>query len=388
MRWLALKAWAAVVVILAMVLPGCAREQEHAAPIRIPRPLVYIDPSDSMGIDSPRAILVDKSRQRMILYTYNGHWRETAQWPCSTGRNDGPKQVEGDGKTPEGIYFATRHVTQPYIATRYGSRALPLDYPSRIDRRHRRGGSAIWLHGTNQPLMANNSNGCVVLKNEHIDQVAQYVELKRTPIIIVGRLTWWTEQKAQLAARKILSAVEQWQTAMLHGSYIEYSRWYAAESRPGMRWWQQWCRQRKSHAGIAMQPVSIMRKRSLFRSNDALVMTFDHLLAVQSQQVRVGLRKLYLNLDNGRVRIIGDAYQKDPGQKKDLLFAAWEELWKRVNQHSEFATVEQTGSETRSAALMLSAGKQPADNMLSIGPQSMDIGNVARVHATVERSTK
>jgi hypothetical protein len=193
--------------------------------------------------------------------------------------------------------------------------------------------------------MANNSNGCVVLQNEHIDQVAKFVELKRTPIIIVGRLIWWTEQRAQLSARKILSAVEQWQTAMMHGSYIEYSRWYTTESTPGMRWWQQWCRQRKSHAGVAFRPDSVMRKRSLYRSNDAFVMTFDHMLSFQSQQVRVGLRKLYLKLDNGRVRIFADIYQEDSAHKKDLLFAAWQKLWKRVNQQPEFATAGQTDGE-------------------------------------------
>jgi hypothetical protein len=95
-----------------------------------------------------------------------------------------------------------------------------------------------------------------------------------------------------------------------------------------------------------MRPVSIMRKRLLYRSNDAFVMIFDHLLAVQSQEVRVGLRKLYLNLDNGQVRIIGDAYQKDSAQKKDPLFSAWQKLRKRVDQHPELATAGQTKSET------------------------------------------
>jgi hypothetical protein len=325
-----------------MVLPGCAQNPVPADPMRIPRALVYTDPCDGTGIDAPRAIIVDKSCQRMILYTYNGHWQETAQWPCSTGRNDGPKQVEGDGKTPEGIYFATRNVAQPYIAARYGSRALPLDYPNRIDRLYRRGGSAIWLHGTNQPLMANNSNGCVVLENETIDQVAQYIELKRTPIIIVSRLAYWTEQEAQGAARKILSALEQWQAAMMRGSYGEYTRWYTTDSQPAMDWWQQWCRSRNE---VERRPVSIMRQRSLVRSNDGFVMTFDHLLATQSQQVRVGLRKLYLNLDNGRVRIVGDAYQHDSRHPKDPLFAAWRELWKRVDRHRKFAAAGQADKD-------------------------------------------
>ncbi len=341
-----IKSWGTVVMVFVLALPGCAREPDQAVPIRIPRQLVHIDLPNSMEIDPPRILLVDKSRQRMILYTYDGRWQESAQWPCSTGRNDGPKQVEGDGRTPEGIYFATRNVTQPYIAERYGSRALPLDYPSWIDQYHRRGGSAIWLHGTNQPLLANHSNGCIVLQNDHVDQVAHFIELKQTPIIIVRRMTWWSEQKAQITARKILTAVEQWQKALMYGSYNEYCRWYASASKPGMIWWQRWCRQRKSRKGSTMRPDSIMLKRALYRSNDAFVMTFEHLLAIQSQQVRIGMGKLYLKLDDGRVRIIGETYQEDSAKHRDLLFSAWRKLWKKVKQQSEFATVGQTESET------------------------------------------
>ena len=341
-----LKLWLAVLTLLMMVLPGCAKEQEPSEPLRLPRSLVPIDSADSEPGGTHHAILVDKRRQRMTLFAYNGHWREIAQWPCSTGKNDGPKQAEGDGKTPEGVYFATRSVAPPYIAPRYGSRALPLDYPSWIDRQHRRGGSSIWLHGTNQPLIANNSNGCVVLENAHIDQVARYVDLNRTPIIIVGRLTWWTEQKARDTGRKILAAVEQWHDALMHGSFDEYSRWYRPESKPGMRWWQQWCKQRKSCFKGEIRPGGLVRNRSLYRSRDAIVMTFDHLLTAGNQQVRIGFRKLYLKLEAGHIRIIGDTYQGDPNPGRDRLFAAWRKLWENVRRQSELATVRQSGNQT------------------------------------------
>lgn len=341
-----IKLWLATLTLLMTVLPGCAKEQKPSRLPRLPRSLVPIDSTDRGPADTTHAILVDKSRQRMTLFKYNGHWREIAQWPCSTGKNDGPKQAEGDGKTPEGVYFATRNVTPPYIAPRYGSRALPLDYPNWIDHRHRRGGSSIWLHGTNQPLIANNSNGCVVLENAHIDQVVQYIDLNRTPIIIVGRLTWWSEQKARDTGRKILAAIEQWHDALMHGSFDEYSRWYRSESRPGMQWWQQWCKQRKSHFKGEIRPIGLVCNRSLYRSKDAIVMTFDHLLTAENQRVRVGFRKLYLKLEAGRVRIIGDTYQGNPNPGQDRLFAAWRKLWENVRRQSELATVRQSGNQT------------------------------------------
>jgi murein L,D-transpeptidase YafK len=341
-----IKLWVAALTLLAMVLPGCAKEQEPYQPLRLPRSLVPIDSADSGPGGTSHAILVDKSRQQMVLFSFDGRWKEMARWPCSTGKHEGPKRVEGDGKTPEGVYFATRNVTPPYIAPRYGSRALPLDYPSLIDRQHLRGGSSIWLHGTNQPLIANNSNGCVVLENAHIDQVASYVDLNRTPIIIVGHLTWWTEQTARDTSRKILAAVEQWHEALMHGSYKEYSRWYRSESRPGMQWWQRWCKQRKSHFGGEIRPIGLVRNQSLYRSKDAIVMTFDHLLTADTQQVRVGFRKLYLKLEAGRVRIIGDTYQGDPNPGQDRLFSAWRKLWENVRRKSELATVRQSDNQT------------------------------------------
>jgi murein L,D-transpeptidase YafK len=337
-----------VLTILATALPAYAQEERQSANIRIPRSLVYVDPVDKDEQAAMHAILVDKCRQRMVLYTYDSHWQEIAQWPCSTGRQSGQKRREGDGKTPEGVYFATRNVTQPYLSARYGSRALPLDYPSWIDRYRRRGGSAIWLHGTNSPLVANNSNGCVVLRNDHIDQVSQYVDLYRTPIIIVGRLTWWTEQKARITAEKILTAVDRWHDALMQGSYIDFSRWYSTESRPEMKWWQQWCHQRKFRSLQMMRPDGVIRQRALFRSSDAFVMTFDHFLQISSQQVRVGTRKLYLKLEKGRVRIIGDMYQRSKGHKRDALFAAWQKLREKVKRQSEIANFrvrEKTSSQ-------------------------------------------
>lgn len=74
---------------------------------RLPRALLHLD--SSIG----SAILVDKSSHRLYLY----RWDENSARPhlerdfyVSTGKLAGNKQISGDLKTPEGVYFITRFI--------------------------------------------------------------------------------------------------------------------------------------------------------------------------------------------------------------------------------------------------------------------------------------
>src|SRR6266480_2026331 len=65
----------------------------------------------------------------------------------SVGEPRGPKQEEGDGRTPEGVYWIDWRSTQ----TRY-TRALHISYPDGNDRDRARAmkaepGGAIFIHG-------------------------------------------------------------------------------------------------------------------------------------------------------------------------------------------------------------------------------------------------
>ena len=132
----------------------------------IPENFVLLD-TDSQ--EKAYVILVDKAAQEVLVYACNGQWRLIRRFPCSTGENNGPKQAAGDKKTPEGIYFCTRHYTQKDLSPIYGTHAFPLDYPNTMDQRAGRGGYAIWIHGTNKALQARDTNGCIVLVDDDID---------------------------------------------------------------------------------------------------------------------------------------------------------------------------------------------------------------------------
>jgi L,D-transpeptidase catalytic domain len=319
---------------------GRAEDIDLPGPKAIPEVLVYTD----AAVDAPEpaaAVIVDKSRQRIKLYQYDGNWRMVGKWPCSTGRRIGPKAVEGDQRTPEGVYFVTRNVDQRYLTATYGARALPLDYPNWLDAHLARSGSAIWIHGTNKPLQERDSNGCVVLENSAVDQLAGSIRLNRTPVIIVDRLRLQAASDARKLARKFLTFVDQWHDALMHGSFEEFHRWYGNQVGPSMQWWQKWCRQRH-RAGADAAYSSQIGQRSIYRYGGYYVLLFDHYLKTASRSQWVGRRKLFLSLEDDRVKILGDTYQTAPCRRQDPLLYAWQRLWKAVQDNNELAVKEKS----------------------------------------------
>lgn len=305
----------------------------------IPNVLVYTDPDINGYTDPPRAIIVDKEHQQISLYCFNGYWKNEKMWPCSTGKKAGPKNREGDQRTPEGVYFATRNVGQRYLSNTYGSRALPLDYPNWLDRRLKRSGSAIWLHGTNKPLQARDTNGCVVINNEDIDQLSRLIHLHQTPVIIVDRNRLWSMKEAQDESDRILAAANQWHNAMMHGDYQTFSQWYASGNRPSMKWWQKWSRQRRK-LFKNKEFTSRINHRAIYRSGDCFILLFDHYLVAGDNIEWAGRRKFYLDTEQDHISIIGDTFQTYPVAAKDPLLYAGQKLWQKDKQRCKVVMIK------------------------------------------------
>lgn len=109
-------------------------------------------------------------------------------WHTTLGKVIGDKLIEGDKKTPEGIYdLLFRSLPSTGLKPKFGSMAIYVGYPNPIDRRGKQTGFDILIHGTDTPerLKENyDSEGCVVLANEQIDELWPYVKLKDTKLII------------------------------------------------------------------------------------------------------------------------------------------------------------------------------------------------------------
>lgn len=145
-------------------------------------------PSLPPGTKADR-ILVVKSEHRLFLLK-NG--TRIATYPVALGRGSGgPKQREGDGRTPEGLYrIDFHHRTSAFY------RALHVSYPAPKDIARARAlgaqpGGSIMLHGLPPKLAfvgrlqrwADWTNGCIALTNPEMQQVFDAVP-DGTPIEI------------------------------------------------------------------------------------------------------------------------------------------------------------------------------------------------------------
>ena len=137
-----------------------------------------------------RFIVVAKDIQRIFVVEHDGlESKILVQYICATGESQGNKELRGDEKTPEGVYFITKVYTDKKV-TVFGRRAFHLDYPNYFDQEAKRGGDGIFIHGTNRDLRSNSTNGCVTLDNRDLDELAKYLARDAVPVIIVPRIDY------------------------------------------------------------------------------------------------------------------------------------------------------------------------------------------------------
>ena len=185
----------------------------------LPSSIIFWDPDFSQYM-----IIVVKSQQKLHLYKIGDTIDLIKTYDCTTGQNRGEKRSTGDKKTPEGTYFFQRKYTRKKIpdivndkeAYRYGELVFTTDFPNELDRRRRVRGNGIWLHGTdemNRQLKEFETRGCVVLSNEDITELSEYIKLQFTPFTIVSDFNYQTREDIIEQRNRILNTIVSWKNA-------------------------------------------------------------------------------------------------------------------------------------------------------------------------------
>src|SRR4051812_28169421 len=147
-------------------------------------------PSYQMSDDAKAdRIVVRKAARRLDLYrdmTLLGSYSISLG-----GQPEGPKQSEGDGRTPEGVYAVDyRNANSSF------HRALHISYPSARDVAAAKAagvnpGGLIMIHGLRNGLgflghlhtLIDWTEGCIAVTNNEIDEISRAVP-DGTPVII------------------------------------------------------------------------------------------------------------------------------------------------------------------------------------------------------------
>ncbi len=138
-------------------------------------------------------ILVDKNTNLLHLahYEKDDSFHTIKTFHTTTGRVKGDKELEGDLKTPEGVYQLTHKIFPPTLDPKFGNMAFYVNYPNSYDQIAGCTGGEIMLHGTDTPERLKkdyDSEGCVVLKNEDLKELEKSIQINLTPVLIFDEL--------------------------------------------------------------------------------------------------------------------------------------------------------------------------------------------------------
>lgn len=281
---------------------------------RLPRALLLMD------ANTPTALLVDKTSHRLYVYERgeNGVPRLTRDFYVSTGKLKGNKQISGDLRTPEGVYFITSHIPGEKLPDLYGIGAYPMNYPNEWDLRLGKTGYGIWLHGTENAFYSRpprDSEGCVVLPNIDLDAVSVYLQPGVTPIVVTDRVQWMETAKWNKLRNEVEAAVENWRSDWADESvtaYLEhYSDAFWSKSHNAASWRN---RKKQVASGKVWQKVKLSAL-SLFaypkeasNGKEMIVANFHQQYDSNNFQSEMD-KRLYLIREKGNWRILYEGAQ-------------------------------------------------------------------------------
>ncbi|HBF42780.1 MAG TPA: hypothetical protein DDW42_03970 [Desulfobacteraceae bacterium] len=287
------------------------------------------------------AILVDKSAQKVYLYQRDDPGEPLNIYRCSTGENSGPKSKKNDRKTPEGIYFFTNTYVKRQLSAEYGVRAFPIDYPNPIDRMAGRGGYGIWLHGKNEPLKPRDTKGCIVLENRSINDLAPYIELNRTPLIVVPKVKFVSPEKLEQETAKLESILDHWRQAWQRKDLASYMDFYDKNFVARGMGWHRWKAYKRRLAKKYRKIYIKINNLQIFRAKDVVLAKFNqsfHTVGFDSN----GEKRLYLAKKSNQWKIFGEyfrpykfsrkaSFQRPEANSQQIkqFISMWKMAWER-----------------------------------------------------------
>lgn len=220
--------------------------------------------------DHPYVVVADMPEGRLYLYKNNdGQPQLMRDYYMTVGAAGYGKNIEGDNKTPIGVYQINRYIEGRALPDLYGKGAFPVNYPNRYDRFLKRTGYGIWLHGTPSDTYARSpwaSEGCFVLSNDDLLDIGQYISAEmRTPVILSDTIEWLSLTELQQRKSLVLKVLNQWELDWESLDTERYTSHYQRENfNFGKGDYSSW-KQRKSSVNEAKTFVQVdLELQSLF----------------------------------------------------------------------------------------------------------------------------
>jgi murein L,D-transpeptidase YafK len=302
---------AAPITVPAPSSAAIAVAPQSASADAVPTSLVQIPISSNFY--SPYAFVVDKTARQLTVWQQSpGGMKEVARFPADLGKSTGEKKSEGDYKTPEGIYFLQEKREGASLDFNlYGKRAFTTDYPNYFDRLEGRTGSGIWLHAVpDHVALTRGSRGCVVVRNDVILNISQYVKLGRTPILIQDRLQTIAAAELAKTTNDVNQWVEGWRAAWETKNIDSYIENYADNFRSLRMNRNQW-RRYKQRLASSYKSIGVrLSKPAVYVDRTHAIVRFiqEYTSELHSD---VGEKVLFLKKAGDTYKIVGETWSEE-----------------------------------------------------------------------------
>lgn len=273
------------------------------------RPRAGMIPSQFLQISQKTryAIAVDASRSRLYLFENRpAGLILVADYYTSVGKAGVSKNLQGDQRTPLGVYYITSNLDPKSLKDFYGSGALPINYPNILDAKRGKTGGGIWLHGTppnqfSRPPLA--TDGCLVMANPDLRHLIKTVEVGSTPVVIAPRLQWVDARSARQESQPFDDTLRAWANAKADGNLDRLLSFYAPDFNANGKTRDQWAGNLKAELSKVQGHTIELKDKSFLRwtdSADTMVVTFGEVVTGK----RTGwTKRQYWNRQGGQWKI-------------------------------------------------------------------------------------
>jgi murein L,D-transpeptidase YafK len=228
------------------------------------------------------------------------------------GQASGDKQVEGDLKTPVGVYELVRKNTN--VDSFYGPLALVTSYPNLFDTSLGKNGHGIWIHGVPEASQRDNfTQGCIAMENDALLKLDGLIDFQKS-ILLINENEFTQTNIDDISS--IFASIYAWQNSWKTNDLNTYLSFYDDSFL------------RVKQGGIKEDYNSFKRyKSSIFGRNERKQIVFSDiniipypniskkkLFKIEMQQdywapsfQSSGKKTLYVELKNGKISILTES---------------------------------------------------------------------------------
>lgn len=230
----------------------------------------------------------------------------------SIGQAGAGKERSGDKRTPLGVYFVTEQLDTSRLHEKYGVTAFPLDYPNAWDRRARRTGDGIWVHGVDPKggvRPERDTDGCIALRNDDLISLADEFSDNVTPVIAVREMHFTRKADNDALRQDLETAVTVWANSQAEGDLHAFLSTYdTAFQRWGLEIDEWRSLLTAGVAGRAIETISVSELLLLrYPEEDNLFLSRFRLTTVEDGRQLESMKRLYWRRDDhGAMKIIAE----------------------------------------------------------------------------------